>query len=266
MPAKSAVPRAVMVLILVYQLVGLPPRSQAANKQQGTRDPQSVTTIQNAIAAMGGAANISAIQSSVVTGDLVIGGDQNDPVSFTWECSGSDFRYEIDAQDGGHALVSNEGKPKDLRGSAVVDASYQLARGTLPFHVPAVVLLAELNDSNYSLSFVETMILNGTPAVHIHTADNSDPVGQAVTQQDWYFDATTFLPLRVSFTVSGSGDSDSWQETMDFSNWQTVSGVQTPFQLTLQLGPISEVATVSSVSLNPPINPSDFQAPSGGGQ
>jgi hypothetical protein len=267
MPARSVTPRVIMVLILAFQLVGLPLRSQAANTKQGTRDLQSLTTIQNAIAAMGGASHIAAIQTSVVTGNLVIDGDPNKTASFTWEHSGSDFRYEIDAQAGGHTLVSNGGIPQDVRGSLVVDASFQQPRGTLPFHIPAVVLLAELNNPNYSLSFVETTILNGTPAVHIHTADNSDDLGKLVTQQDWYFDATTFLPLRASFMVLGPNDPNDWlQETMDFSNWQTVNGVQAAFQLALQIGPKSAVATISSVGFNVTIDPSDFQAPAGGGQ
>lgn len=109
MPARSVTPRVVTILILAFLLVGLPLRSQAANTNQGTRDARSLTVAQNAIAAMGGATNISAIQTSVVKGNLVIGGDPNSTASFTWEHSGSDFRYEIDSHAGGHTLVSNGG-------------------------------------------------------------------------------------------------------------------------------------------------------------
>jgi hypothetical protein len=268
MPVRSVTSRAVMVLILVSQLVVLPLRSQAANTKQGTRDVQSLITIQNALAALGGVSNIALIQNSVAQGTSVAVPDNGaGPTTFTWTYSGSDFRNENDAARGSHIFLSNSGSPCDLQGSQGVPYGEHVARANLPFHVPGLVLLSELNNLNYTLTYIGTATINGVAAVHIQTSDNSDQVGQSVTPQDWYFDATSGIPLRVEFRVPDPTDAQTWSPaSMDFANFQTINGILVPFQLAINEGPISLATTVTSLTFNTAIDPSEFNAPCGGGQ
>jgi hypothetical protein len=218
------------------------------------RDPEALAAVQSAISTMGGAAVIGTIQSSVAQGTSVVSGSApGSATSFTWSHSGRDFRYENDAITGSHVFVSNNGSPCDIDGTAIVPSSTSAARSTLPFHIPAVVLYNELNNPNYSITFVGATPLNGIPALHIQTADNSDSAGQLVTPQDWYFNATTGLPLSVQYRIPDSGSAQNWQPgSISFANFQTTDGVLVPFQLTIQEGPPTApiVATIGSLVFN----------------
>jgi len=71
------------------------------------------------------------------------------------------------------------------------------------------------------------------------------------TPQDWYFDSMTGLPLRVEFQIPTSENAnDSLPASMDFSNFQTVTGVLVPFQLRITEGPVILVSTVTSATFN----------------
>ena len=141
------------------------------------QDSRAITVIQSAIAAMGGATAIGAIQSSIVQGSSVAAPDAGSATTnFIWSHSGQDFRYEDDAASGSHIFVSNSGNPCDIQGGVVVPSAPQVARANLLFHIPALVLFNELNNSNYTLTYVGATTQNGTSALHIQTADNSDSV------------------------------------------------------------------------------------------
>jgi hypothetical protein len=237
------------------------------------RDAQALVTVQSAITAMGGVTAIGAIQSSVAQGTSVGTSDVDSATtSFIWSHSGQDFRYENDAASGGHIFVSNSGSPCDIVGGIVVPSAPQVARANLLFHIPGLVLFNELNNPNYTMIYVGATALNGTSALHIQTADNSDSVGQLVTLQDWYFDATTGLPVSVQYRVPSPGDPQIWfPGSMSFANFQTVNGVLVPFQLTIQEGPagiLPVVVTISSVAFNTSIASTQCVAPAvvGGAQ
>jgi hypothetical protein len=237
------------------------------------RDTQAVATIQTSITAMGGTTAIGAIQSSTAQGtSIATPDDDSGTITFTWSLSGQDFRYENDATSGGHIFVSNSGNPCDIEGSTLVSLGPQAARANLPFHIPALALLNELNNPNYTLTYVGSATINGASAVHIQTADNSNSVGQLVTPQDWYFDTTTALPLSVQYRIPNPRDSQSWLPgSMTFASFQTVNGVLVPFQLTIQEGSTAAPTvsvTISSITFNTAIPSTQCVAPAteGGAQ
>lgn len=268
--------RASFFLISIIGLMSQPALAQAQDPSPNqssppspVRDAQAIATVQSAIAAMGGATAIGAIQSSIAQGTSVATSDTGSgTTNFTWSHSGQEFRYENDAASGGHIFVSNSGNPCDIQGGVVVASASRVARAALPFHIPGVVLLNELNNPNYTLTNAGATTLNGTSALHIQTADNSDSVGQIVTPQDWYFDPTTGLPLSVQYRIPSAGNLQSWLPgSISFANFQAVNGVLVPFQLTIQEGPPAPpvVATVSSVAFNTSIASTQCAAPSVGG-
>jgi hypothetical protein len=230
------------------------PSSSQTSPPNPVRDAQAVATVQSAIVAMGGATAIGAIQSSVAQGTSVATSDTGSgTTNFTWSHSGQDFRYENDATSGGHVFVSNSGSPCDIEAGIIAPSASSAARANLPFHIPALVLFNELSNANYTLTYVGATTLNGASALHIQTADNSDSTGQLVTPQDWYFDPTTGLPLSVQYRIPNAVNAQNWQPgSIGFANFQSISGVLVPFQLTIQEGPPAPpvVATISSVVFN----------------
>lgn len=261
-------PWALFLISSVALLSRSPALAQTKNAATNTlQDPAAVATIQAALTALGGATNMALIQNSVVQGTSVdTPGNGSGPTNFTWTYQGSDFRDENDAGPNTNILVSNSGSPEDYQGSAWVNVQPFVGRANLPFHIPGLVLYNELNNPNYTLTFVGLTTVNGTAAVEVDTADNSDTIGPLVTPQQWYFDATTTLPLRVQFRIPDPTNALAFQAgTTDFANYQAVSGVLVPYQLTMKEGPLSFTATVTSAAFNVPIDPSIF-TPSGGAQ
>lgn len=229
-------------------------------KKNAVQDPLAVATIQAALAALGGTDNIALIQNSVVQGTSVdTPDDGSGPATFIWSYSGSDFRNENDAATGSHILLSNAGNPCDIQGTTVTPFGAHVARANLPFHIPGLVLLNEISNLNYTLTYIGPTTINGTAAIEVDTADNSDSVSQVVTPQQWYFDPNSNLSLQVQYRVPDPTNAQAYQlGTMAFSNYQATNNVLVPFQLTLTEGPITSVATVTSVAFNTSIGATEF--------
>lgn len=243
-------------------------QSSTSASQTATRDPQAVAIIQTALAAMGGSGLVGTIQSSVESGNTAnLSASDTNPATFISTYAGGEFREEVTASSGSHVLVSNAGAPQDFR-----DGSWQVqppvvVRTNLPFHIPALVLFNDLANAGYSFAYLGATTLDGNSVVHIRAVDTSDLAGQLFTAQDWYFNATSGLPARVVVKIPTSAQpKDALPETIDFSNFQVVSGVLVPFQLAITVGPLEWVATASSISFNTNVDASQFAPSSGGAQ
>jgi hypothetical protein len=259
---RFTLPRTLAVaLLLVFAPQGGFGQSQTtASPQQGVRDAQAVAVVQTALTAMGGTAVISQVQNSVVQGTSVDQPiQQNISQSFTWTYAGQNFRDENDATYGSHVLVSNSGSPQDFHDGAWNVVPAVLVRTNLPYHIPALVLSAELSNPGYTFVLVGATTLNSNNAIHIQTCDNSDLTGQLYTLQDWYFDPVSGLPLAVQFGIPVSQNpQDSLHQTMSFANYQAINGMLVPFQLNITMNQLSFVVTVSSAVFNANVAPSIF--------
>jgi hypothetical protein len=215
---------------------------------------------------MGGVTVLSQVHNSVVTGTSANQtAQQAAPQSFTWTYAEKQFRLENSAASGSHVLVSSGGSPQDFHDGEWLVVPPGMARTILPYHIPALTLFGEIQNSGYSFVFGGSTTLNGKVAIHIQSRDDSDVTGHLFTPQDWYFDSATGLPLRVEFQIPISENAnDSLPASMDFSNFQAVTGVLVPFQLRITEGPITFVSTVTSATFNTNIDPSTFVPPSGG--
>jgi hypothetical protein len=243
--------------------------SIASSPPQPVRDTQAVAVLQSAIAAMGGSAAVVAVLDVTVQGTLENAtGARGQAVGFVWKAAGSEFRQEFQT-DGTttRIYVSGHGSPRDLRGSAWVSVPYHESRAVLPYQVPALVLLNELGNSNYTVSYVGAATINGRPAIQIHTCDESDFISHIVLAQDWFFDAQTAVPLQVNFKLpSDTAANDPRDGSIQFSNFQISNGISVPMQLALQEGNGSATAIVSSVQFNSGVPASEFDPPTGSDQ
>ena len=237
-------------------------RAQQTPSPAPNRDPQAVAVAQQSLAAMGGALPVSQVQNSIVTGTSANqAAQQSATQNFTWTYAGNQFRLESSAASGSHVLVSSGGSPQDFHDRGWFIVSPVMTRTCLPYHIPALALFGEIQNSGYSFVFVGSTTLDGKIAIHIQTRDDSDLTGHFFTPQDWYFDSVTGLPLRVEFQMPTSQDpNDCWHASMDFSNFQAVNGVLVPFQLSIIEGPVSLVSTVTSATFNTNVDSSGFVA------
>lgn len=233
-----------------------------------TRDPQALAAVQAAITAMGGAANLSQIRTAVVQGtsEPTSGGD-TDSASFIWTWASGEFRMENQSAAGSHTTFSGHGHPVDVRDGTSMAMGQQLLRSELPFHIPALALATVLNNPDYSLAVIATTTVDGKSTLHVHASDDSDAIGQQVTPQEWYFDESSGLPVRVEYRFPFDGNPKHWILTaIDFANYQAANGTLVPFQLGFTVNGYSSLATVGSVIFNVGVAATEFDPASGSAQ
>ena len=256
------------VMVVALLLACVPPMASAQSQSTSTppiRDAQAIATVQSAIAALGGTQNIAAIQDSMIQGTQQdTTNPQVAPLTFTWQQSGAEFRDFIQATDHTHIEVSGHGYPAQQLAGQWVPVPYHVARANLPFELPALVLYQELTIPTYTLQYIGVATIGGKSAIHLHTSDDTDPVGTLVTSQEWYFDPVSFIPIRVEYRVPYPRNAYQWTPlSVDYRNYQTQNGVAIPFELDINPSFGIVVATVNSVTFNSGLSASLFDPPGG---
>jgi hypothetical protein len=233
------------------------------------RDPQAISVLQSSIAALGGTSAVAAITDTTVTGtEPDISNPGGPPVPFTWQTSGVEFSFTTQNSIGAYTALSGHGIPAQLKNGNWIPLPLYVARANLGFYLPALVLNGEIQNANYTLQYVGAATVEGNAVVHIHAVDNSDATSQIVTPQEWYFDPGTFLPVRVEYSIPEERNvNSSIPASMEFSNYQSVSGVAVPFQVKIQAAQLlSLTAGVTSVVFNSGLPASTFDPPAAGAQ
>jgi len=248
-------------------------QSPTSASQSPQRDPQGMAAIQNSILAQGGQTAISAIASAVVLGTLTPADNSHASAgTFKWEsdftASTYEFRNEMQIGSQTRIFVSNHGNPAFYNGTKSRNLPSHVAYASVPFHLPAVVLLRELNNQQCSIQFLGTMTINGRPTAHIRTQVNTGPIETELSVHDWYLDSSTGLPIRVEYLTPSSVDMREHKPaSVDFSNYKTISGINVPLTMVAsEEGSIVSTITVSSVAFNTSMPPTDLTQTVGGAQ
>lgn len=251
---------ATLTLILASQMNGQgPPPPQ--------RDASAIATISAAIAALGGQTAVSQINDSVATGTTTPQGQGSQSGTFTWKTLGAEFRYETQIGSSAQIYVSGYGSPANSQNGTVASLPVHVALASPAFHLPALLLSRELNDSTYTLiAMGNTTLPNGQPVVQVRTISAAYPQYPPVTQQDWFFDPATNLPLRVAFSLpTTTSATDCTNSTADFAGYQDVSGILVPLMLVMTPeGSPSTTVSISTINFNVGLLSSDFTL--GGGE
>ena len=255
------VPFVCLVLLLAHQLAAQSATSAAAAP---VRDAQAVAAIQHSIVALGGAVNLQ-VYNAVVQGTIHdVSSHPNLTATFVWkdDWSGSrpEFRRETHQGDLTDIFASGGGKPGNSHNGQTTAVPFYAAYSCAAFHLPGIVLAVELADTRYSFSFMGDASVDGAPAVEVQTSLTTHPVTEALTTQNWYFDAKSGLPLRVEYRVTSTLHIMKYKTvSIDFSNFSSVSGVLLPLQMREHgLAGETDIVTVTSVVLNSGVSPADF--------
>lgn len=255
---------AVLIFSALF-LSGAPASSQ--NTSPPRRDARAITIVQQSITAMGGAASIANISSWTAHGisQPLKNSANSETRSFTWTVSGNDFRSELGGGGHSYVFVSGHGSPQSDVDGKTHAINYHVARAMLPFYFPVYMLSLEINNLDYTILYVGTETLEGRSVIHIHTSDDTDDIGTLVTPQEWYFDPTTLLPLRVNFRLPANENAEIYHTgAFEFSNYMPTDGLQVPYSLTYYEQDKSRASiTIQSFVLNSQPAPSLFDASQG---
>lgn len=236
------------------------------------RDPQALQIAQRAIAAMGGAA-LANIRDLTITADIAAVPDgpirakipQDTPSSsskIVWTLAGAEFH--IDSLVGGKVLttVSGHGQPQSNGSGATKGIKPYVLRAYFAPPAVALVLFREIQDPTYSIELKTNAQLNGSPVEAITTSSKSHFPDNVFTQQTWYFNNATGLPLHVDFRYPDTHNPANFLEgNLDLSEYRAVSGVIYPFQVISSVaGRPDTIFKITSVTPNTGVSPTVFDS------
>lgn len=247
---------ALSLTLLITSFVG----AQTPNPTP-VKNATALAEIEAAITAMGGDAAAIQISDSVVTGTITpTTGSWVKPATFIWKTSGPEFRYEIQRDSGNQIFASGHGKPAVSRNGNIKPLFYHMIYGGLPFHLPMIILATKITDSTTSLTDAGTVTVLAKSAYKVQINTGTNSVDASTTQQVWYCEATSHLPLRVEYRLPEATDMNQWTDAAaEFSDFRPVNGVLIPFTMTYYQGGVAlSVLSISTVNFNVGIDPAEF--------
>jgi hypothetical protein len=238
--------------------------SAASGQNPPASNPQAVTYAAQSIAAMVGSVSISDV---TLTGSVTWNGPDTGTATLQALGTGesrmdlaltSGTRTEIrDAQTG--VPLGKWIAPNNASGSF----AYQNCLTDAVWFFPSLGSLAAI--PNVVLLYVGEETHNGATVQHLQSyvyqsGQTSSPSPQQLSTTDFYLDAATFLPQAVTFNTHPDTDpSTNLLVEVDFSNYQTISGVAVPMHIQrYQQGSLMVDIAVSGASFNSGLSLSVF--------
>jgi len=238
----------------------------ASGHAQQISTPQHLATTAEAknlllasVEAMGGLTHWEGVTDATVVGSCIQTGASTGQTpsakQFRWITAGDQFRYESDTQGQGSVMLSAHGKQK-VDGTNSTRSRPLTGETTLlsqPYHLPAQVLHGLLANPDFYSRIVGDEVLDGHPATHLHT---DRYIGSALipgATQDWWFDATTKLPIKVTFFIPGQKIITYFPATLKFASWSAeAADLVVPHSLALVINQnmLSQTCSVSEFHFN----------------
>jgi hypothetical protein len=249
-------------VLLAVSLVSLHLSSQNATSQNESNAEQARGVLISALTAMGGSSAWSGVADATVTGSCSPLNSER-PANATpirWVISGDQFRYENGSPTESNVMLSGHGKPSMASPSGSDPLTSETAELQKPFHLPGLVFSRILSDQRYRIQIVQDA--GSESSAHIHISRYQFGIQQPGSQQDWWIDRASLVPLKVRFKIPGQAVESYMDMTYTFSGWNKISGVTVPQQLVAmnEFGTGTETCAISGMQINTQPAPSLFDA------
>lgn len=245
--------------------------AQTATSPPPTSDPRAIAFAAQAMAVLTGGVAISDV---TLTGTATrTAGSDIDTGSITLEAKGiAESRFEFSGSAGTLSEVRNasDQEPQGTwtgpdgvlhsmaQHNCLIDAAW---------FFPALSVLSQASTANVIATYVGQEVRGGASVQHLRfasTLPNLAPTSASLlaslTNEDIYLDSTSLLPVAVNFNAHPDNDAlTNIAVEIDFSNYQTVSGIRVPFKIQklLNNGPFLEI-NIESVTVNSGLSDSTF--------
>jgi hypothetical protein len=209
----------------------------------------------NSLSAMGGQALWSQISDSTVLGTCTPTPLQNGTAPpanpIRWITDQDQFRYESSPGGQVSALLSGHGKPAIAGPTGTQPLTFETATLSKPFHLPGLVFSTILSDSLYQVIVVGNETVQGKATTHLKITRLLSGSVEAGSTQDWWLDASSFLPALVTYSVPGQGIKSYLPVTYAFTGWSAdTGGLVIPHQIAESMSPGISLQTCSVLQLN----------------
>ncbi|MGB7727413.1 MAG: hypothetical protein WBL50_05235 [Candidatus Acidiferrum sp.] len=238
----------------------------------GTTQPQASMLLAQSAAALTGSTTISDVTLTGKVQSLAGSDDESGTVSLKAMAAG-ESRMDLALSSGVRSEIrsfdSNNSPIGAWSGSDAVQhaISYHNLLTDSSWFFPALTLNRLVSNSGIVGTYIGQETLNGQSVLHISLYQ--PPVGvtgqtaalpQHLSQMDLFLNPTTLLPVALSFTTHP--DNNALLDIpvqVQFSNYQSIGGVQIPFQVQKFLnGTLSLDLQVQSAVLNSGLSASGF--------
>lgn len=198
---------------------------------QPTRDPQAVSVLQQAIAAMGSTVPTDSVAIGAVT---IVAGTETDQGTIRILTRGTNETLEqIATSQPERAQVFSQGQASETVGTTAMPLPLERSATAQCRDFPLPFLLALLNNPDEALTFVGSEQL-GVTALHIQATNTyaSQKRLQSLAEfstTDLWIDAKTLLPLKVAHVQrDGGGAAPKNRMEIFFADYQNTGGVLYP--------------------------------------
>jgi hypothetical protein len=209
-----------------------------SQSQPPVSDPRVLSLVSLSITALTGGTGISDVTLSGTA--AWSNGTKSETASATLMAKGSgESRFDMTLSAGHRSEIRNDGSSSALgevllSDGSVLQWSPQNCMVNAAWFFPQLSVLAETANSSLIFSYVGQESRNGQAVQHIQSYQYASTNTAAVQQwstMDIYMDAASLLPTAFVFNTFSTDGSQTIPVEVDFSNYQTVGGVQVPFRI-----------------------------------
>jgi hypothetical protein len=263
---------------LAFALVVLPcifalPASAQQAPTAVTQNPTAVTLAARSVAVLSGGVQISDI-TLTGTATRVAGSDSGSGTVTLKALGTSSSRMDLSLSNGTFSEIrtSPNGGPQGqwlAPNGAYNNMAMHNCFTDSAWFFPGLTVLSQTSNPYLSITYVGQETKNDVSVQHIHFASNSaaqaasvaDPL-PTLSSTDVYLDSSSLLPVAfVFYTHPDNNSVVNIPVEVDFSNYQTVNGIQVPYHIQKFLnGSLYLDMTIQSAALNSGLTVSVFSA------
>jgi len=249
---------------LVVPTVLLALTVSAAAQTSPQRDPQAVLLVQKTVLAMGGVAPGDSTATGTIT---LVAGSENDSGTVTVLTRGvAQTAEELQmSEEGYRAVIYSAGSASLVKDSTNTPLRPELAATSQSPDFPLPLLVAALNNADFSFQYIGPETVDGASAYHLRFWDTYASSAQLqgladFTTRDVWISSTSGLPIRLEYDRREAGGSaPRIPMQVDYANYTNVQGVLYPFSITKSKNGTPWITiTVQQVLLNTGLSDSNF--------
>lgn len=238
-----------------------------------TKDPTAVGLATRSLAALTGASQIADV-TLTGTAMRIIGSDTGSGTVTLKALGTSSSRMDLNLADGNFSEIrtSPNGAPQGqwlARGGVYNPIATHNCFTDAVWFFPALTVLSQESNPNLSITYLGQGTKNGVSVQHLQFALNSaaqvpgfgDPL-LALSPTDVYLDSSSLLPVAFAFYTHPDNNSLlNIPVEVDFSNYQSVNGIQVPYHIQKYLnGSLLLDMTIQTAALNSGLTVSAFSS------